>query len=252
MSIQLIGGAVLCMLGLITVVFAVLGQMRKGQSRRKRSLNDTAANIQRCWQIVERVPMAYLPASLKRLVARMVQSSSSRALKLDPKNTYLLEQEAKSRLLLASAAREQPPRVRPLLTPKERKLVAESLRDLKRMTSHAKQTGVLDAPECNRELQVIDTVLLRIMVDHLKQNATNSETVGHTADAVAYLTKAVQTLSGANVGGRFKDEIQTLNRDTTRLRETLVADTERKRAADDKALLKRLNSDPAEQQIVRR
>ena len=252
MSIQLIGGAAICVLGLITVVFAVLGQLRKGRTRRKRSLNDTAANIQRCWQIVERVPVAYLPASLKRLVARIVQSSSSRALKLDPKNSYLLEQEARSRLLLASAAREQPPRVRPLLTPKERKLVAESLRDLKRMTTHAKQTGVLEAPECNREIQVIDTVLLRIMVDHLKQNAANSETVGHTADAVAYLMKAVQTLSGANDGGRFKDEIQTLNRDATRLRETLVADTERKRSADDKALLKRLHNDPVDQRIARR
>ena len=109
MSIQLIGGAVICTLGLATVIFAVLSQLRKGRSRRKRTLNDTAANIQRCWQIVERVPVAYLPASLKRLVARIVQSTSSRALKLDPKNAYLREQEAKSRMLLASAAREQPP-----------------------------------------------------------------------------------------------------------------------------------------------
>ena len=251
MSIQLIGGAVICLLGLITVVFAVFSQMHKGRSRRKRSLNETAANIQRCWQIVERVPVAYLPASLKRLVARMVQSSSSRALKMDPKNSYLLEQEAKARLLLASAAREQPPRIRPMLTPKERKVVAESLRDLKRMTSHAKQTGVLEAPECNRELQVIDTVLLRIMVDHLKQNAANSETVGHPADAVAYLMKAVQTLSNANDGGRFKDELQNLNRDAARLRDTIVVATERRRAADDQALLKRLH-DPANQHLVRR
>ena len=69
---------------------------------------------------------------------------------------------------------------------------------------------------------------------------------------LAYLMTAVQTLSGANDGGRFKEEIQTLNRDAARLRDAIVTDTERKRVADDKALLKRLNNDAVVHQIARR
>ena len=115
MSMQLVGGALISIIGLATLAFALFQRMRKSRLRRDRSLTEAAASIQRCWQIAERVPSAYLPPSLRRLIARLVQSTSSRTLKLDPKNTFLRDQETRSRMMLASAAREAQPNSRPML-----------------------------------------------------------------------------------------------------------------------------------------
>ena len=243
MSMQLVGGALISILGLATLAFALFQRMRKSRLRRDRALTDAAASIQRCWQIAERVPTAYLPPSLRRLIARLVQSTSSRTLKLDPKNTFLREQETRSRMMLASAAREAQPNARPMLSPKDRKAVTDSLRDLKRLAQYAKQVGLIPAAECNRESMVIDAVLLRIMVDHLKQNALNSEAIGNPSDAASYITRALQALTAGNEGGRFKDEIANLNRELERIRKGSRGEAGRGR--EDNALLQGLQAQAA-------
>lgn len=218
MSVQIIGGAAISIVGLATLLFAVFAHLRKRARVRERAVREAATEIQRCWQVAERVPPAYMPPSLKRLLARIVQSTSSRTLKLDPKNSFLREQETKSRHLLASAARDPAPQLRTMLTPKDRKVVTESLRELKRLAQNAMSNGLIANAEGQRESLVIDAVMLRIMVDHLKQNALNSEAIGKPHDATQYFNRAIQALSSANQGNRFKDEIANLERELDRLR----------------------------------
>jgi hypothetical protein len=74
------------------------------------------------------------------------------------------------------------------------------------------------------------------MVDHLKQNAFNSEAIGHPEDGIGYIVRAVQSLTAANEGGRFRDEISSLNREQDRLREVVRHENERRRGKETNTL----------------
>ncbi len=218
MSAELIGALIFAGIGILTIGAFISHRAERLRDRRVRSLASTGLYLQRCWSIADSVPGAYLPNALRRLLGRFILNSAESALKLDPNNPYLQEQVTRGESWIDSIKGKNPATDLPLLTPQDRKSVSQGLRDLKRMVVDANRQGVLTDNERTTHQSIIDGLVLRLMVDHLKVNGYNCESIGRYEDGIGYLTQAAARLQDSNAGGRYQDELSEIVEATKRMR----------------------------------
>lgn len=245
MTVELMAGFALCLVGGAILVTYLFQRSTNAKVARSRTIARAATEVGRCWRIIERVPNGFLTGSMRKLVGRLLDHTVSATLKLDPNNSFFREQADKTKQLLVGLGAEPSTSSRPVLTPQDRKEVATCLRDLRRLTTKAQDRGLLGAAETKKQQRDIDSLLTRIMVDHLKQNAFNSETSGHPDDAVGYIAKALETLSLANEGGRQGEEITSLRLDLGRMQELVKKEQERRRSSGTNRLLNAMEQNEA-------
>lgn len=243
MTAELIGGAILCTVGTLSLIAYLAHRAEQSKITKVRVLASAANEVQKCWGILDKVPTGYLPSSMRKLVGRSLEYTVGATLKVDPENPFFREQDTRTKQLLANLGNESTGSSRPVLTPQDRKEVAARLRDLRRLTNKAQDRGLIAAPDCTKQQHVIDTMLLRIMVDHLKQNAFNSETISHPEDAIGYLAKALEGLSAANDGGRYSDEITAIGGEMERMQVLARTEQEKRRNATPNRLLQAIQNE---------
>ena len=243
MTAELIGGALLCTIGGACLIAYLSHRAERSKEIKVHVLARAAKEVQKCWGIIDRIPHGYLPGSMRKLVGRTLEYTVGATLKVDPNNAYFREQDARTKQLLVELGTEPATTSRPVLTPQDRKEVIARLRDLRRLTNKAQDRGLIAAPDCTKHQHVIDAMLLRIMVDHLKQNAFNSETIAHPEDSVGYLARALEALSLANEGGRYSEEIAALSKDIERMQELARKEQDKRRGSTPNRLLQAMQNE---------
>ena len=243
MTAELIGGAIFCSIGILCLIAYLSHRAERSKALKVRVLASAANEVQKCWGIIDKIPSGYLPSSMRKLVGRTLEYTVGATLKLDPSNPFFREQDTRTKQLLANLGAEPSATSRPVLTPQDRKEVAARLRDLRRLTGKAQDRGLIAALDCTKQQHVIDSMLLRIMVDHLKQNAFNSETIAHPEDAIGYLAKALEGLSAANDGGRYSDEILAVNVEMERMHELARKEQDKRRGSTPNRLLQAMQNE---------
>jgi len=228
---EIIIGASIAAVGTLAVVFHLVGRLDQARSARTRAARNAAVEVSDSLRIVEAIPVAYLPANLRAIVPGCLQAMIDALRRLSPQHADLAGHEARLQKLNANLAKADAGTTRPLLTPDQRKRTSTGLRDLKGLLQRAQKLAVITRQDLQRYSVTIDATLVRILVDHLKTNAFNSEAKGRWDDAVRYMQRAIDTLSTGNDGGRHTAEIATLRKEMARVQGLIRAAVEQRRTA---------------------
>jgi hypothetical protein len=226
---EIIVGGAIAAIGTLAMVFHAVGRLDRTREQRERSRRSAAADVGDCFRIAAAIPAAYLPQGVRGAVATCATGLLARLRALSPRHPDMQALDARLQALTSDLAADVPA-TRPLLTPAQRRETSDGLRHLKGLLRHASRLALITRQECQRHCATIDGVLVRIVVDHLKTNAFNSEAKGRNDDAVRYMQRAIETLSTANVGGRHSQEIATLGKELARVQGVIREAVERRRA----------------------
>lgn len=228
---EMIIGASIAAIGTLAVIFHLVGRLDQAKGARARAARNAAVEVKDSLRTVEAIPVAYLPPSLRAVVPGCLQAMVESLRKASPQHADLAAHEARLQKLTANLSKADAGTTRPLLTPEQRKRTSTGLRDLKGLLQRAQRLAVITRQDFQRYSVIIDATLVRILVDHLKTNAFNSEAKGRWDDAVRYMQRAVDTLSKGNDGGRHTTEIATLRKEMARVQALIRAAVEQRRAA---------------------
>lgn len=217
MSPEVIASAMLGVAVVFTGAAYLYNRVQRSKAERLRNLAAIEMYLQRCWRIMENLPLAYMPASLRATMCKLIRHRLESAMRLDPRSEAMLAHLGRLESFEAgqerSALMETP---KPNLRPAERKQISQLLREVKLILRNGLTARIINKDEYIEGRMVVDALLLRILVDHLKANAVNSEKLGHMAEATSYLQRARNELANAD-RALYAEEIADMDRELARL-----------------------------------
>ncbi len=217
MAPELIASAMLGVAVMATGGAYAYNRIQRAKAERLRNLAAIEMYLQRCWRIMENLPLAYMPGSLRATMCKLIRNRVELALRLDPRSEAMTAHLGRLESFEAgqerSALMEAP---KPTLRPAERKQISQLLRDVKLILRNGLTARIINKDEYIEGRMVVDALLLRILVDHLKANATNSEKLNHMAEATSYLQRARNELANAD-RALYAEEIADIDRELARL-----------------------------------
>lgn len=229
-SPEVIVGGVIAAVGALAMLLYASGRLEQSKQGKTRAATTAAREIVHCFRIIDNVPTAYLPGGVGNIVVKSAQALIARLGKLAPAHADLSAHAERLQALEQQMATNGAATTRPPLTPEQRKETSSGLRDLKRLALRAEQQALISRKDCQGYHLTIDAVLLRILVDHLKINAFNSEAIDRRDDAVRYMQRAIDALSTGNDAGRYTEEIVGLRAELARAQGLIRAAVEQRRA----------------------
>lgn len=235
---ELLGGLILSGVGVLTLIAYLNHRLERARLERIRALAAAGMQIQRCWRIIDAVPSPYLPAALRKVLAAVMGHMVDHGLELDANNPFFREHEIRVQRFRETMDRDDPLQLRPSLSPADRKTVTQLLKDTKRLAAEASGRSLISRDELQNSQTLVDALLMRIMVDHLKMNGFNSETIGNYFESLNYLRQARAELTRSD-GERYADEIREMDADIARLDHLLQEERDKRaRSTEESALTK--------------
>ncbi len=228
MQPETIAGTMLGVAATLTIGAYVYNRLERAREERERNVAQINLYLQRCWRIIDNLPVLYMPGSLRAVMSKLMRNRIELGLKLDAHNPVLDEHQARMEAWEASHSREMTIQSKPNLKPAERKQVSQLLRDVKLVLRNAVTARVINKDEYVEGRVVVDALLLRILVDHLKSNAENSEKLGHAAEATNYMQRARNELANAD-RALYAEEIADIDGELQRLHRMADPTAERRR-----------------------